>query len=458
VNRGWTVTSCALALAFGLTQIGAQQSQQAPAVPDAPMPQAPAVPDAPMPQAPAPLSDVKDQVTPGLGSGQKQAAPAANPTSGTSSSDVPQDGQPAAPSTQPPASTGPDEGQPTPPELPEAGKGVDDVTTVIRSYTNAVEVPVTVKDSKGHLVAGLTYRDFRVFENNQRQSLTHFTVDPFPLSVAFVIDQSVTSDVMTKVNNSMGAIQGALTPYDEVAVLTYNNGAKVATGFTGAQSGRLLAVLEANKARGREEGVPVNSGPLAGCGITSNGECVDPNLQQGRSAGGTAFMSIPKEIHTLNDAILRAAKELSTRPPGRRRIIYVVSDGKEAGSKATTKEVIKYLQTNKIAVYATLVGDSARWGEGYLSRYHLPFQMNDNILPRYTQETGGSLDAEKGTNGIEKSYQRIAEEARFQYTLVYNSHQPFIDGKYRSIEIRVDRPNVEVTAKRGYYPTAQDVR
>jgi VWFA-related protein len=447
VNRGWTVTSCALALAFGLTQIGAQQSQQAPAVPDAPTP-----------KAPAPLSDVKDQVTPGLGAGQKEAAPGTAPTSGTSSSDVPQDGQPPAPSTQPPASTGPDDGQPTPPEQPEAGKGVDYLATTLKSFTNAVEVPVTVKDSKGKLVAGLTFRDFRVFENNQRQSLTTFIVDPFPLSIAFVIDQSVTSDVMTKVNNSLGAIQGALTPYDEVAVLTYNNGAKVATGFTGAQSGRLTAVLEANKARGREEGVPVNSGPLAGCGITSNGECVDPNLQQGRSAGGTAFMSIPKEIHTLNDAILRAAKELSTRPQGRRRIIYVVSDGKEAGSKATTKEVIKYLQTNKIAVYATLVGDSARWGEGYLSRYHLPFQMNDNILPRYTQETGGSLDAEKGTNGIEKSYQRIAEEARFQYTLVYNSHQPALDDRYRSIEIRVDRPNVEVTAKRGYYPTAQDVR
>jgi hypothetical protein len=109
-----------------------------------------------------------------------------------------------------------------------------------------------------------------------------------------------------------------------------------------------------------------------------------PTLQPGRSAGGNTFMTIPKEIHTLNDAILAAAKELSTRPKGRRRIIYVISDGKEYGSKATYKEVLRYLETNKTAVYGTLVGDSARWGEGYMSRYHLPFTMYDNILVKYT--------------------------------------------------------------------------
>jgi hypothetical protein len=36
---------------------------------------------------------------------------------------------------------------------------------------NFVEVPVTVKDSKGNLVAGLTQRDFKVFENNVRYPL-----------------------------------------------------------------------------------------------------------------------------------------------------------------------------------------------------------------------------------------------------------------------------------------------
>jgi VWFA-related protein len=263
---------------------------------------------------------------------------------------------------------------------------------------------------------------------------------------------------MAQVNRSLGAIQGALTPYDDAAVFAYNNGAKnLSGGFTGAQSHRLEAVLAINKAIGRDPLVPVTSGPLAGCSITSNEGCVTPVLQQGGSTGGMV-MTVPKEKHTLNDAILLAAEELATRPKGRRRVLYVISDGKEYGSKATTKEVIKYLQTNKIAVYATLVGDSARWGEGYLSRFHIPFQMNDNVLPKYAQATGGSLDSERSTNGIEKSYQKIAEEARTQYTLVYYSHQPVIDDRYRSIDVRVDLPSkeIEVTAKPGYYPAARD--
>ncbi len=418
--------------------------------------QQPTVPDAPTPQAPKPLaSDVNGPITPGQGAG--------NTTSGPTSSSNPPAQQPAptsqAPSpSQVPTNQGKDQVQTAPPETPAAGEGVESVTKLV-VRVNFVEVPVTVKDSKGKLVAGLTYRDFKVFENETREPIAFFTTDSFPLSIAFVIDQSLTSDVMTKVNNSLGAIQGALTPYDEVAVFTYNNGAQNRSGgFTGAQSARVPFVLSMAKSAGEEMLVPINDGPMAGCNVRQNGNCVDPNIQPGRSAGGSTFMTIPKEIHTLNDAILAAAKELSTRPKGRRRIIYVISDGKEYGSKATYKEVLRYLETNKIAVYGTLVGDSARWGEGYVSRVHLPFSMYDNILARYILATGGEPDAERGLDGIEKSYARIAEEARNQYTLGYYSHQPVIDGKFRKIEVRLERTGMEVVAKQGYYPSAEDMR
>jgi VWFA-related protein len=264
---------------------------------------------------------------------------------------------------------------------------------------------------------------------------------------------------MAKVNTSLGAIQGALTPYDEVAIFSYNNGAQNRSGgFTGAQSARVPFVLSMTKSAGSEMLVPVTDGPLAGCSIRQNGNCVDPNIQPGHSAGGSTFMSLPKDIHTLNDAILAAAKELSTRPKGRRRIIYVISDGKEYGSKATYKEVVRYLQTNKTAVYGTLVGDSARWGEGYVSRFHVPYTMYDNVLIKYAHVTGGVLDSERGVNGIEKSYAKIAEEARTQYTLGYYSHQPILDTRFRKIDVRVERPGMEVIAKAGYYTSGQDAR
>lgn len=400
------------------------------------------VPDAPAPQATVPFSDLGGPIKPGAGAGTETSS------SGTSTSgDVP----PSVPSTQAPPPK--DTVQTAPPEQ----LNPEDIGTRLQLNVTFVEVPVTIKDNKGKLVAGLTWRDFRVFENGNREAIRIFSVDPEPLSMAFVVDQSLTADVMSKVNDSLGAIQGALAPYDEIAVFSYSNGAQDRSGgFTGAQSARVPFVLSMTKTAGTETVAPVNDGPFASCNIRENGNCVDPNLQAGRSAGNGTFITIPKEIHTLNDAILAAAKQLSTRPKGRRRIIYVISDGKENGSKATYKDVLRYLETNKIAVYGTLVGDSARWGEGYLSRFHLPFTMYDNRLVNYAAQTGGTLDSERGLNGIEKSYQAIAEEARNQYTLVYASHEPLIDGKYRSIEVRVDRPNLEVINKKGYYPSALD--
>jgi hypothetical protein len=74
------------------------------------------------------------------------------------------------------------------------------------------------------------------------------------------------------------------------------------------------------------------------------------------------------------------------------------------------------------------------------------------------RETGGTLDSERGVNGIENSYAELAREARTQYTMGYYSHEPFIDGKFRKIEVRVERPGLEIYAKNGYYPSAQDSR
>ena len=402
--------------------------------------QQPAVPDAPAPQAPKPLSDI-GPITPGIGANEQPAS--------TATGDSPS--QPDGAANQPPPDVKDNFQQPAP-QIAD----VEAMNTIIHMNVTYVEVPVTVKDAKGKLVAGLTWRDFKVYENNTREPIKVFNVDPYPLSIAFVIDQSLTSDVMRKVNDSLNAIQGALTPYDEVAIFSYANGPQERTGFTGAQSARLPAVLALAKAAGTDELVPIGGGPFTSCNIRQNGNCADPNLQEGRSTGSTTGqITIPKEIHTLNDAILAAAKELATRPKGRRRVIYVISDGHEYGSKATVKEVIRYLETNEISVYGTLVGTSAAWGEGWISKIHLPFTMYDNVLYKYIAATGGQADSERNLNGIEKSYADIAMQARNQYTLVYASHESVMDSKYRKIDVRVDRPGLDVTSKQGYYPSAQ---
>jgi VWFA-related protein len=396
------------------------------------------VPDAPTPQEPDSLGKITSGMTPGKGA---QDAP---PDQGTNTTQVP------PPSGSQPS--GQDQIQQKPPEIPAPGE-IQKGLSVFRTTVNYVIVPVTVLDKKHQQVAGLTWRDFQIFENGQRQAIAFFSADAVPLSVALVIDQSLPRDTMKKVNDSLAAIQGGFTASDEIAVFTYADGVTNPTDFTAALSARIPAVIEKSKKEGDYLGVPVNGGPLYG-GPTINGRSVDPNLDPQRGNSGVGV--IPKEIHTLNDAILAAGKSLSTRPQGSRRIVYVISDGKESRSKANFREVVRYLESNQVAVYGTLVGDSATWGLGYLDKIKLPLLplSPDNILPRYTVATGGHLSSEFSENGIQRSFQELASLARTQYTLGYYSHLPVMDGRYRVLDIRVLRPNLDVVAKKGYYPTA----
>ena len=82
--------------------------------------------------------------------------------------------------------------------------------------------------------------------------------------------------------------------------------------------------------------------------------------------------------------------------------MYVISDGKEYGSVAKQKDVIRYLQKNNVVVYATLVGDSAIPGFGFLDRIHLPLTMREDVLPKYAGATGGQVDPEFRPKGIEE--------------------------------------------------------
>jgi hypothetical protein len=121
---------------------------------------------------------------------------------------------------------------------------------------------------------------------------------------------------------------------------------------------------------------------------------------------------------------------------------------------------IGYLQTNPNLLSATLVGDSAVWGMGVLDRIHLPLMMRDNVLPPYANATGGNIDAEFRMASIEKSFGKIASEARYRYLLGYYSNEPVLDEKYRKLEVKVvgHGGDLTVMAPPGYYPYARPVR
>lgn len=307
-----------------------------------------------------------------------------------------------------------------------------------------VLIPVTVKYSDGRRVEGLGPKDFTVFENGQKQTLTYFTSDPFELSVAVVLDTGMPDVALQKVNQTYSSLIGAFSPYDEAAVYTYSSTVTQQCDFTNRPQ-RLEALFDELKlVRGHANGPPELGGPMAG-GPTVNGAPV----------GGPTIAPVntpPKEAHVLNDAILQAALDLTKRDKTRRKVIFVISDGREFESRASYKSVLKVLQTRNIEVKAVVVDSGALPVYKQLERFRIKGTGYDEILPKYTHATGGGdVLTELSRNAIEDAYADITADARNQYTLAYTPKSE-AGPAYRSIDVQVDRRGLKVYAKDGYYP------
>src|SRR6476646_10610548 len=310
---------------------------------------------------------------------------------------------------------------------------------------NFVQVPVRVKDASGKLVSGLSSNDFKVYEDGIVQQLKFFTADAFPLSAAVVVATDLPASTMKKVNDTLPALIGAFSEVDEVALYRYGHTVQQVSGFSGASS---ISTASVNRIKrpGRQGGPPMMGGPFGG-GPTINGHPVnDPN------AGPVGDVQTPpREFYVLNDAILRAAQDLAKRDKSRRRIIFVISDGREQGSNAGYDEVKRILLANNISVYGVGVDTAAIPIYDKANRIRVPGFGTGNILPRYVSDTAGDMMAEFDRQGIEQAYAKISDAARNQYTLGYNA-QATKSSAFRTIDVRVLRPNLIVYAKTGYYP------
>jgi VWFA-related protein len=357
-----------------------------------------------------------------------------------------------APSTSQPAAAS--EGNPPPPmppvnTVPPGSVPKDQMNTredlyTFRVVTNFVLVPVTVKDGSGHMVDGLLPNDFSVFEDGKKQDLKFFTSDPFPLSAAVILDTGMADVAVQKINQTYSSLSGAFSPYDEVSLYTYSSTVSQVSDFSSAGQ-KLTAVLNQMKLeRGRNNGAPVMNGPLGPQGPTVNGIPVE-------RPGAQPNIAPPKDVRVLNDAILRAALDLGKRDRARRKIIFIISDGREYGSRVSYSDVLKVLLSREITVYSIGVEGAAIPVYNKLEKFRLPHYGYTNILPKYSAATGGEVFTELTRDNIEVAYARATGDARNQYTLGYTTRAT-PSSAYRDIEVRVSRPGLKISAKSGYYP------
>jgi VWFA-related protein len=276
---------------------------------------------------------------------------------------------------------------------------------------NLVLVPVTVEDTEGNLIHNLGKNDFELSENGAPQEISYFSINPSPLSVACLIDRTVDEHTQQVFKQNMLALVEAFSSFDEMAFYEFLDGSRKLQDFTFRREALLMAVGEVNFVPCRA----MASGSLA----------YSPRLN-------TSF---------LDNAISAAAHDLQSRAAYRRKLIFVVSNGvTSAAERQTFTETRRFLIENSIAVYGIGTGNS------------LLFKKIDP-LKKYAESTGGRVFYPWKTRGLAETYQGISETARNQYVLGYVPNNDLKDGGYRSIGVRLNRPEFagRLRHRKGYY-------
>src|SRR5688500_1513011 len=79
----------------------------------------------------------------------------------------------------------------------------------IRTGVDLVVVPVSVKDSDGRFIYDLQQSDFTVLEDGRPQEIAQFSIDPLPLSIAFLVDTGIGRTSLGRFANAIVALSSS---------------------------------------------------------------------------------------------------------------------------------------------------------------------------------------------------------------------------------------------------------
>jgi VWFA-related protein len=292
----------------------------------------------------------------------------------------------------------------------------------IRVRVNQVTTPVIVRDAAGEMVFDLKEPNFKVYDNGTEQKIDHFDVGGDPLSIVLVMDASSHIAPMFPTMKRAGIIfaEAVMAQTSEAAVISYDSTVDLRAKFTTDTDGVREVI----------EHLPLG---------------VDDSL--------------------LYDAMARGVSMLTERPAVRRRIMLVVGESQDSGSEARFGEVLRQAQLANVTIYS--IGLSTAMADLRAKPDHVNESPDLLALAIFLVKTGKNAltpnalaVASKATGGlhmnpvrdrsIEKGMDAIGGELHAQYTISYRPAGEDLDG-YHEIKVLVDRQNVTVRARPGYY-------
>jgi Ca-activated chloride channel homolog len=302
--------------------------------------------------------------------------------------------QPAAPNAAPaPKSSA------TPPEQAGQPPADDSALFVFKKQVQEVVLHAIVVDDQRRLVTTLDRPAFTAFEDGVPQTTTAFHRDDVPVALGIVIDNSGSMrEKRDKVNQAVLNLIRASNPRDETFVVNFSQDSYLDQDFT------------------------------------SNIDLLQQALQRVSNKGSTA----------LYDAIVASAIHLKNDNRVERRIILVITDGRDNASQQTLAEAMRHLQgENGPTLYAIgLLGDELQ-------------QSDSGALKSLAEATGGAAYFPKSLNEVDDIAHTIARDIHSQYTIAYKPTNHSHAAKYRTIEVKAQARGyrtLTVRTRTGYYP------
>jgi VWFA-related protein len=309
-----------------------------------------------------------------------------------------------------------------------------------------VVVPVTVKDSKGHLINDLKKTDFELLEDGAPQEISDFTTDPRALSAVLLVDTAMSGRAERLLGETLRSLTESFSEFDDLAVYTFEDRVDKLVGFGNNRDIAYTKLKKLVDVSGSNPSVP--GGPIFSGGPPSiNGRPMDVGPPPNYSA-------LKPPLKRITDAIFAAAMALKNQPKDRRKVVLVISDGNDTGkNEASYQDTLRLLLDNDIAVYG-------------ISNDEMPLLRHvevTNVLPKFAGDTGGSMFYSLKRETLENIYPALTEQVRNQYELAYSPKRETDNSVFKSIEVKVNRPGVHVIARQGYYavsvvPLTQEVK
>jgi VWFA-related protein len=364
-----------------------------------------------------------------------------------------------------------------------------------RIESELVLVNVVVRDKQGKPVTDLTRDDFTVLEDGKPQRVSSFDFENLdmqlivvasgpaqesksapaaapvkPILTAKDADQALSNKRVIVLFFDLGSmapdetersvqaakkyVQTKMTSADLIAIVTLGSSLRLDQDFT-ADPARLLRVLNRfshSEGQGME-----------------NGATGDP---EGLADTGDAYTPDETEYNQFNtDRKLQALQSLCQvlgKFNQKKSIIYFSSGMTQTGieNQSALRAAVNTAIKANVAIYtmdsrgleaeppggsaatASLHGAAMYNGRAVQSQFDANFASQET-LTTLSGDTGGKAFLD--TNDLGQIFDRVQRDTSVYYVLGYKSSNTLRDGKYRRIQVKVNRPGVTLEFRKGYY-------